>query len=399
MPAGGDTLAEPTPKGLTRSGAARLDAIDMLRGLVIAIMALDHTRDFFHFYAQRFDPTDPAKTWPLLFATRWVTHLCAPTFVFLAGVSIYFQKANGKTDLSSFLLKRGLWLILLECTVVSFGFNFGEPFISLQVIWAIGASMIAMSVIARLPARSVLAIGLAILLLYPFAVSATSGAQGVRGIVRMLALAPGMIPGMPIRVRYAALPWLAIMCLGFGLGSIFRLPQAERRLRLLQLASGLLLLFLTLRLLDGYGDPVPWSIQTTPTRTFLSFMNVSKYPPSPDYAFATLGISMLLFLILEAVRGPVAKVLLAYGRTSLFTYVCHLYILHFLMIAAVLATGFPFSVATHVVYLSSVVQANWGFSLVIVYFVWALTLALLIPLSMWFAALKARRRDWWLSYL
>jgi uncharacterized membrane protein len=399
MPAGGDTLAEPTPKGLTRSGAARLDAIDMLRGLVIAIMALDHTRDFFHFYAQRFDPTDPAKTWPLLFATRWVTHLCAPTFVFLAGVSIYFQKANGKTDLSSFLLKRGLWLILLECTVVSFGFNFGEPFISLQVIWAIGASMIAMSVIARLPARSVLALGLAILLLYPFAVSATSGAQGVRGIVRMLALAPGMIPGMPIRVRYAALPWLAIMCLGFGLGSIFRLPQAERRLRLLQLASGLLLLFLTLRLLDGYGDPVPWSIQTTPTRTFLSFMNVSKYPPSPDYAFATLGISMLLFLILEAVRGPVAKVLLAYGRTSLFTYVCHLYILHFLMIAAVLATGFPFSVATHVVYLSSVVQANWGFSLVIVYFVWALTLALLIPLSMWFSALKARRRDWWLSYL
>ena len=399
MPAGEDVLVEPAPKGLTRGGAARLDAIDMLRGLVIAIMALDHTRDFFHYYAQRFDPTDPAKTWPMLFATRWVTHLCAPTFVFLAGISIYFQKANGKTDLSAFLLKRGLWLILLEITVVSFGFNFGEPFISLQVIWAIGASMIVMGLIARLPARWGLVLGLAILLLYPFVVSATTDAHGVLGIVRMLAIAPGMIPGVPIRVRYAAIPWLAVMCLGYGLGAIYRLPQAERRRLLLPLAIGLLLAFLTLRLFDGYGDPAAWSIQATSTRTFLSFMNVSKYPPSPDYVFATLGISILLFLMLESVRGPVAKVLLAFGRTPLFTYVCHLYILHFLMVAAVLATGFPLSTATHVVYLSGIVQANWGFSLVVVYSVWLLALALLIPLSLWFAGVKARRRDWWLSYL
>jgi uncharacterized membrane protein len=392
-------LVEPAPRGVTRSRAARLDAIDMLRGLVIAIMALDHTRDFFHYYAQRFDPTDPAKTWPLLFATRWVTHLCAPTFVFLAGVSIYFQKANGKTGLTAFLFKRGLWLILLEITVVSFGFNFGEPFIGLQVIWAIGASMVAMSLIARLPARGGLALGAAILLLYPFAVSTTAGAQGAAGIVRMLGLTPGMIPGMPIRVRYAFIPWLAVMCLGFGLGPIYRLPQAERRRRLLPLALGLLLAFVVLRLFDGYGDPAPWSVQATPMRSFLAFMNVSKYPPSQDYVFATLGISILMFLMLEAVRGPAARVLLAYGRTPLFTYVCHLYILHFLMIAAVLATGFPFSIATHVVYASSVVQANWGFSLAVVYCVWLLTLALLIPLSLWFAGVKARRRDWWLSYL
>jgi uncharacterized membrane protein len=398
MPAG-DLLVEPAPRGLTRSAAARLDAIDMLRGLVIAIMALDHTRDFFHYHAQRFDPTDPAKTWPLLFVTRWVTHLCAPTFVFLAGVSIYFQKANGKTGLAAFLFKRGLWLILLEITVVSFGFNFGEPFIGLQVIWAIGASMVAMSLIARLPARWGLALGLAILLLYPFAVSATAGAHGPAGIIRMLGVAPGVIPGMPIRIRYAFIPWLAVMCLGFGLGPVYRLPQADRRRRLLPLAFALLLAFIALRLFDGYGDPAPWSVQATPTRTFLAFMNLSKYPPSPDYAFATLGISILLFLVLEAVRGPVARVLLAYGRTPLFTYICHLYILHFLMIAAVLATGFPLSVATHVVYASSVVQANWGFSLAVVYLAWILTLVLLLPLSIWFAGVKARRRDWWLSYL
>jgi len=399
IPAVGDALVEPNPTGLTRSGAARLDAIDMLRGLVIAIMALDHTRDFFHFYAQRFDPTDPAKTWPILFATRWVTHLCAPTFVFLAGVSIYFQRANGKADLAPFLVKRGLWLILLEVTVVSFGFNFGEPFIGLQVIWAIGASMVCMGLVARLPSGWGLILGLAILLLYPFALSATSGVHGLLGALRMLALAPGMITGVPIRVRYAFIPWLAVMCIGFGLGPIYRLPSVERRRRLVPLALGLLLAFLTLRLFDGFGDPSPWSVQVTPMRTLLAFMNVSKYPPSADYVFVTLGISILLFLALETVRGPAAKVLLAYGRTPLFTYVCHLYILHLLMIGAVLAAGFPFAVATHVVYGSGLVRANWGFALPVVYGFWLLTLALLIPLSLWFAGVKRRRRDWWLSYL
>ena len=403
-----DVLVEPTPKGLTRSGAHRLDAIDMLRGLVIAIMVLDHTRDFFHFYALRLDPTDPAKTWPLLFATRWVTHLCAATFVFLAGVSIYFQKANGKADLTSFLLKRGLWLILLECTVVSFGFNFGEPFVFLQVIWAIGASMICMSLISRLSARWVLALGLAILLLYPLAAAASGvGANRVAGgvaptdalaILRTVALTPGMI-GTHILAYYAFIPWLSIMCLGFGLGPIYRLDQAERTKRLLPIAIGLLLAFVLVRLLDSYGDPAPWNYQATPVRTFMSFMNVSKYPPSPDYAFATLGVSILLFLALDKLRGPLARVLLAYGRTPLFTYVCHIYILHLLMLVAVLALGFPFGTATDVVLSTKVMDNGWGFGLPVVYAIWLTVLVLLIPLSMWFSALKARRRDWWLSYL
>ena len=405
-----DVLVEPTPKGLTRSGAARLDAIDMLRGLVIAIMVLDHTRDYFHFYALRFDPTDPAKSWPLLFATRWVTHLCAATFVFLAGVSIYFQKANGKTNLAAFLLKRGLWLILLECTVISFGFNFGEPFIFLQVIWAIGASMICMSLIARLPARWVLGLGLAILLLYPFALAATAhaavdatragsaGASDLWGVLRTVALAPGLL-GPHVLAYYAFIPWLSIMCLGFGLGPIYRLDAAERSRRLLPIAIGLLLVFVLVRLIDRYGDPSPWTYQATPMRTFLSFMNLSKYPPSPDYAFATLGVSILLFLALNKLRGPIARVLLAYGRTPLFTYVCHIYILHTLMLGAVLALGFPFGTATDVVLSTKAMDNGWGFDLPVVYAVWLFVLVLLIPLSMWFSALKARRRDWWLSYL
>ena len=398
----GDLLVEPAPRGLTRSGAARLDAIDMLRGLVIAIMVLDHARDFFHFYAFRLDPTDPAQSWPLLYATRWVTHLCATSFVFLAGVSIFFQKANGKTGaaLSTFLLKRGLWLILLECTIISFGFNFSEPFLFLQVIWAIGMSMICMAAIARLPAPWVLALGLAILLLYPLIASATTGATGGLAVVRTLAIGAGMIPGTPILAFYAVLPWLSVMCLGFGLGPIFRSAREERFRRLLPLAIGLLLAFVLLRLLDGYGDPSPWHNQATPVRTFLSFLNVSKYPPSPDYVFATLGVSLLLFLMLEALRGPVATLLLAYGRTPLFTYVCHIYILHLMMLTVAAIAGFPLSVTTHVVDNPNLmVQANWGFGLGAVYLAWAATLALLAPLSLWFAGVKRRRRDWWLSYL
>jgi len=406
----GDLLVEPTPKGLTRGGAARLDAIDMLRGLVIAIMVLDHSRDYFHYYALRFDPTDPAKTWPMLFATRWVTHLCAATFVFLAGVSIYFQKANGKTALGPFLVKRGLWLILLEVTVISFGFNFGEPLVFLQVIWAIGASMICMSLISRLPARAVLGLGLAILLLYPFALAATAhaavdatragsaDATDLLGVIRTVALAPGLL-GPHVLAYYAFIPWLSIMCLGFGLGPIYRLDRAERTRRLLPIAIGLLLTFVLVRLIDTYGDPAPWSYQATGVRTFMSFMNVSKYPPSPDYAFSTLGVSILLFLLLDMVRGPLARVLLAYGRTPLFTYVCHIYILHLLMLAAVLALGFPFGTATDVILSTKVMDYGWGFNLPVVYAVWLLVLILLTPISIWFASVKARRRDWWLSYL
>ena len=374
----------------------------MLRGLVIAVMVLDHVRDFFHVDANNFDPVDPLKSYPLLFATRWVTHLCAPTFVFLAGVSILFQKGSGKSPaaLSRFLLTRGLWLIFLEATVISFGFNFGEPFVFLQTIWSIGMGMVCMSLISRFSPRTVLVLGVALLALYPLAVPLTAGANGALGIIRTLAIAPGMIPGTPILAFYAFVPWLSVMCLGFGLGPIYRLPTAERSRILLPLALGLLALFLALRAVDGYGDPVPWVIEPSGTQTLLSFMAVSKYPPSPDYVCATLGVSILIFLALGHLRGWLARRLLDFGRTPLFTYVVHIYIAHSLMLAAAIAFGTPQAAI-------SVVAGNppggppipWGFPLGVVYAVWLLVLALLIPLSHWFAGIKHRRRDWWLSYL
>lgn len=395
------TLVEAASAGLTRAGAARLDAIDSLRGLVIALMVLDHVRDYFNSGAM-VNPTDPATTYPLLYATRWITHLCAPTFVFLAGVSIYLQKANGKApgDLSRLLLTRGAWLLLLECTVVGFGFNFGEPFIFLQVIWAIGIGMICLSLISRLPAGAVLGLGISVIVLYPWAVPATAGATGILGILRTLAIAPGAIAGTPVFAIYVFVPWLAVMCLGFGLGPVLRLPAAARSRAILGIALGLLAAFAVMRTLNGFGDPAPWTAQPTLTRAVMAFFNVSKYPPSPDYIAVTLGISLLIFLALQRLRGPVAAVLLNFGRTPLFTYMAHIYIVHGLMLCVAIGMGMP-AVATHFVEkeLRGLLPADWGFSLGTVYLVWIFVIAALIPLSRWFAAVKRRRRDWWLSYL
>lgn len=396
-----DILIEAAP-GRTRAGAARLDAIDMLRGLVIVFMVLDHVREFFHINADTFDPVDPLKSYPFLFATRWITHLCAPTFVFLAGVSILFQKANGKSanSLTRFLLSRGLWLIFLDMTVVSFAFNFGPPLVFLGVIWSIGFSMVAMSLIARFYPRVVLAIGVAIITLYPFVVPLTAGASGGWVLVRTLLLVPAdnILPRLAI--AYAAVPWLGVMCLGFGLGPIFRLAPEERGRAVLLLALGLLIAFAVVRGIDGYGDPAPWIVEPTATQTAMSFLNVSKYPPSLDYVCVTLGLSMLLFLALGHLRGWLSRRLLDFGRTPLFTYVAHLYIAHSLMLAAGLALGHPQRAIDYIGwYLSGRPLPVWGFQLWVSFAVWLLVLAILVPLSHWFAGVKRRRRDWWLSYL
>jgi uncharacterized membrane protein len=400
----GDALVEPVPEGRTNAGAARVDAIDMLRGLVIVIMVLDHVRDFFHVDALRFDPSDPALTNAALFATRWITHLCAPTFVALAGVSIYFQREGGKQGwaLSRFLLTRGAWLVLLELTVVSFGFNFAWPFFFLQVIWAIGAGMICMAALALLPSRVVLGIGVAILLVAPLLIRLTAGAEGAAGFARLVLIARGIQPGWPVLAMYPMLPWLGIMCLGFGLGPLFRLEPARRSRAVLLLALGLLAAFVVLRTLNGYGDPIPWTFRDTTEQTVYSYLAITKYPPSPLYVCATLGVSLLLFLALERLRGPMARILLDFGRTPLFTYLLHIYIAHGLMLMVVLAMGYPAAVALDFLG-GSIAGTNgntgWGFSLLATYGFWLLVVAMLVPLSRWFAGVKRRRRDWWLSYI
>ncbi|RST31818.1 DUF1624 domain-containing protein [Sphingomonas ginkgonis] len=396
-----DPLVEPRSVGLTRAGVRRLDAIDLLRGLMIALMVLDHVRDFFGGPALH-NPTDPATSWPLLFATRWVTHLCAPTFVLLAGTSIYLQSLHKEPGaLGRFLLARGAWLILLELTLVGFGFNFGEPFVFLQVIWAIGFGMMAMSLLSRLRPELVLGVGIALVALGPLAVAATARWQGGAGVLRTLLLSPGALPGVPSLVMYPALPWLGIMAVGFGMGPLFATPEPARARALLRLALALLAGVLLLRWANGYGDPSPWVRDGNPLRTTLSYLNLSKYPPSPDYVMATLGVSLLLFLLLERLRGPLARVLLDFGRTPLFTYIAHIYIAHGAMLLLASSMGVPQAAIDLVARQTSGAQEPiaWGYGLGGVYLAWLIVLLLLVPLSHWFAGVKRTRRERWLSFI
>lgn len=392
-----DPLTEPA---LTRSGAARLDVIDLLRGLVIILMVLDHARDYFHAQAFIYDPVDPVKSNLAVFGTRWITHLCAPTFVLLSGVSAYLQRVNGKSPatLSRFLLTRGLWLVFLEVAVVSLGFNFG-PVLFMQVIWAIGASMVLLAALTWGPPLAVGALGAAIIIGHPALAGIDAADLGQWGLLWGFMMELTLIPNLGF-VAYPLLPWAGVMFLGYGLGGLFLKPADERRRTTLFLALGMLAACVLLRAPNLYGDPAPWSGQADAARTAMSFLNVTKYPPSLLYVLATLGVSLLLSLALERVKGFPAKVLLAFGRTPLFTYVLHLYILHLSALAIAAAMGFdPMIMVNFVVDPSRSVKAGWGFSLAGAYVAWALTLAALYPLSAWFAGVKRRRRDWWLSYL
>jgi uncharacterized membrane protein len=390
-----DPLAQPA---LNRAGVPRVDAIDMLRGFVIVVMVLDHVRDFFHTQAFLFDPTDPTRATAALFFTRWITHLCAPTFVFLSGVSAYLQHANGKDrlSLSRYLLTRGLWLVVLEVTVVNFGFNFA-PMLFLQVIWAIGVGMVILSALVWLSPRAVLIVGAIIVAGHNLLAPIDAANLGAWTPVWRLAMEPGLGPGF---VAYPAIPWLGVMCLGYGLGPIFFAAPARRR----QLIAGLGLCafaaFLLVRAINVYGDPAPWSTQSDFGRTVMSFLNVTKYPPSLSYALATLGVSLLLLPALEGLRGLPARMLLVFGRTPLFTYVLHIYLVHGAALLVAVATGLPAGIFVN--FLADpmrTVNAHWGFGLPVVYLVWALVIVCMYPLSRWFAGVKRRRRDWWLGYL
>ncbi|GFE81760.1 hypothetical protein GCM10011487_37600 [Steroidobacter agaridevorans] len=387
---------------LTRAGALRLDAIDLLRGLVIVLMVLDHVRDYVHAPAFLFSATDLTQTTPLLFMTRWVTHLCAPTFVFLAGVSIFMQRANGKAPaaLSRFLLTRGLWLIVLEFTLIGFGFNWGPPLAFGQVIWAIGASMVLMSLVVRLPAMTVLALGAAIVVGHQFVASAIDATQlGPWTQAWFLTMQPG--PTLFLRgfIPYPAIPWFGVMCLGYGLGFIFRQESEQRRRNVLLLALSFLAAFVVLRAINGYGDPAPWSVQSSAVMTVLSFINVSKYPPSLMYVLVTLGVSMLLFLALDKLTGRLQKVLLAFGRTSLFTYVLHIYLAHSVALLIGVLGGLSASYYFDFLARFAGAPTGQGYELPVVYATWLAVLLMLYPLSSWFARVKRERRDWWLSYL
>jgi uncharacterized membrane protein len=377
----------------------RLDFIDALRGLVIALMVLDHTRDFVNRQAFLFDPLDLDKTSVALFLTRWVTHLCAPTFVLLSGVSIFLQAHRGKTGwpLSRFLLTRGLWLMFLEVTVVDLGFDF-RPAIFLQVIYAIGLSMVLMAAAVQMPRRAVLGLGIILVAGHNLFDSVDAATLGAWGLPWHLLMQPGPLPfGF---IAYPVLPWFGIMCVGYGMGGVYLMEPSRRSRTLAWLSIGAILLFFVLRLPNFYGDPRPWTVPADPSLTPLAIMSVAKYPPSLDYVLITLGISTLLGLALGRAPAWLLKPFLAFGRTPMLSYLLHLYIAHTFAVMIAQFYGVPAMHFIGTLSDQSRLRADgWGLSLAGTYGVWLAVLAVLYPLANRYARYRATHKSWWLSYL
>jgi len=401
------------------ASGARITEIDMLRGLVIVLMALDHTRDYFlggpGMVGVGGNLLDPTTTTPALYITRWITHLCAPTFVFLAGVSAYLQFAKGKTtpNLSRFLFTRGLWLIFLEITVLSFGWSFGFPYaFFLQVIWAIGLCMIALAALVWLPCIIVLIIGIAIVAGHNLLDPLSAEQLGLAWTI-LHDGGPLIIGGTPVGlIAYPVLPWIGIAALGYGLGGVFTEAPEKRNRTIFLIGLGMLAAFFVLRLTMVYGDPAfatgpeavfrDWRDQPTLGAAIMVFFDVQKYPPSLQFTLVTLGIVLTLWPLLARLRGPVASVLSTFGAVPFFFYVLHIYLIHVFAIAANAAFGrdvsglFDYMIN---VFLHPERFEGLGFALPYVYVAWIIVLAVLYPLCRYWQALKARRSDWWLSYL
>lgn len=368
----------------------------------MVLMALDHMRVFFDADIMRFSATDLERTYPFLFFTRFITHLCAPTFTVLAGASAYLYGAKIKDPaaLSRFLATRGLWLIFLDAAVISPIWSMGSGGVELGTLWAIGCGLLALAALSRLSPRAVLLAGLAIIFGHNLLDSIHAADLGAFGPWWRLLHERGKLP-FDLRgdILYPALPWIGVAALGYGIGPLF-LEPAQRRDRTLYLVGGAALaLFVVLRFSNLYGDPHPWSAQRDALFTFLSFLNVTKYPPSLLFVLATLGVAALALPALERVGGHIGAALTVFGRTPLFFYVLHLYLGAGAALAFAAARGYSLED------IAAWSKANgpppdFGAGLAGAYLVWFLIVLALYPLCRWFADVKRRRRDlWWLTYL
>jgi uncharacterized membrane protein len=386
----------------------RVQSIDILRGIVMIIMALDHVRDFFHVDAFQSDPLNPATTTPILYFTRWITHFCAPTFVFLAGTSAYLiGLRKSKADLSGFLLKRGLWLILIEAVVITLGWTFNPLYnaIIFQVIWAIGISMVLLGLAVRLPYKVIFAIGALIvlghnLLDYPEA----ARNQNVpfmwdllhNGRFDTYTFAPNRV----LIIAYAFLPWTGIMFMGYAAGKLFEatVDPGKRQKALVIIGSALIALFVVLRLINEYGNPFPWTEQKDGLANFFAFMNIQKYPPSLMYAAITLGPALIFLALIENVQNRFTEFAKVFGRVPFFYYVLHIYFIHILTVIAFFIEGYGTKdIVGQTPFLFRPLE--FGYPLWAVYLIWVVLIMGLYPLCKWYNKYKATHTQWWLSYM
>lgn len=385
----------------------RVYSIDFTRGLVMVIMALDHVRDLMHVHSVTQSPTDLTTTTPILFFTRWITYLCAPIFVFLAGTSAYLSfKSRGDISQSrEFLLKRGFWLLLLEFTVVNFGlfFDLGFHTLIFEVIAAIGFGFIILSLLLRLSFKTIGILGLLIIFCHNLLPLIPFGPHSMAKAMLSPLFGMGIFPVFSNRIfimAYPPFPWLGIMLVGFASGKLFDLPENSRKRIFLQIGAGALLLFALLRFLNIYGDPAPWSSQKTTLFTFLSFMNITKYPPSLLFCLVTLGIMFLILAAAEHTNNSTAKIANIYGKVPLFYFMLHFYIIHFLLMILLLLQGFHWAdlnFASGGFGRPKAVQS--GVPLWAVYLIWIAVVAALYKPCAWFGKFKEAHKDWWLKYI
>jgi uncharacterized membrane protein len=387
----------------------RIQSIDLLRGVVIVIMALDHVRDFFHSQAFTDDPTNMATTTPWLFFTRWITHFCAPVFVFLSGTSAFLMgQKRTKTQLSKFLITRGLWLVCVELFIITLGWTFNPlyNYFILQVIWAIGLSMIVLGLLVLCPFPIIFMYGLIVVLghnLLDYPEAARNGQVGFWWNLTHHALfSQYRVWGDHFAlVVYAFVPWSGVMALGYCLGAWYRkeIPAELRRKRLITLGLAIIVLFIVLRLINTYGDPHRWSLQPRGVvYSFLSFLNTHKYPPSLMYLSMTLGPSILFLALVEKTRSKIGDFFITYGRVPFFFYVLHFFLIHSLCVIAFFASGYTTSQIRTPQFPFFFRPPTFGFDLWVVYGVWILVVLILYPLCRWYNKYKAKHSHWWLAY-
>ncbi len=378
--------------------------MDAFRGLIMIVMALDHVRDFFHFGAMVQDPLDLNTTYPILYFTRWITHFCAPNFVFLAGIGAYlYGEKRGKKALQSFLLSRGIWLILLEFTVITLGWFFDPEyhFFAFQVIYVTGISMILLAIFLNFKPVIIFLVALLILLLhniydfYPLGNESQKAGFWLDIILYKYPQVYDLNSNHHIFMLYSFLVFSGIMFFGYSFGALFskNYSPEHRKTNLIWSGAGMISLFVVLRLYNYYGDPVPWEKQENFFSTFLSFIKVNKYPPSLDYVALTIGIGLLFLAWINTAKGWIIHFLSVYGKVPFFYYILHLYIIHGFSVFLFTYNGYPIR---HII---NNTGRPFGFHLWVVYLLWFGVIAILYPLCLWYNSYKKTHTYWWLKYI
>lgn len=383
----------------------RIESIDLLKGLVMVLMALDHTRDYFHSAVYFYNPTDPTHTSVFIFFTRWITHFCAPAFSLLAGISAYlFGRSKNKAGLSAFLFKRGIWLVFIELVFVNFAWFFDIQFryVAINVIWALGISMIVLAALIHLPRTVILIFSCAIIIGHNLLDTVHFESSILWSMVHESTIFK-ITDNFSFKVGYPIVPWIAVMSLGYYFGSFYdKSFNSRKRQRLFTiLGFSAIVLFILVRWINVYGDPVKWVHFDTPLKTVLSFLNVFKYPPSLSYLLMTLGPAFLFLANAEHLKGKIVDFFSIFGRVPFFYYIVHLYLIHFIATILAQLTGFGWQKMILSQRISDdPLLKGYGFRLWVVYLIWVGVIVLLYPVCKKFDIYKQNHKEkWWLSYL